>query len=206
MTLMNTVLKMIPYVLSVTGGILVFDFSRKYMHSAGWLDLMDNVAASLLAIPLVFLFYDYSNYLVTRRVRRHQNTSLINTIDGHLFKILTHMKNIIGLPRIEVPMQDLNINYKKLNLEPKYIRALRKELEKMEELLYKSDKIKVLDSQYTQILLLITQELNQILNEYRFHNSTREIARYLETTLSVIDDWFSVTGYTSRRNLKSNPN
>lgn len=176
------------------------------MHSAGWLDLMDNVAASLLAIPLVFLFYDYSNYLVTRRVRRHQNTSLINTIDGHLFKILTHMKNIIGLPRIEVPVQDLNINYKKLNLEPKYIRALRKELEKMEELLYKSDKIKVLDSQYTQILLLITQELNQILNEYRFHNSTREIARYLETTLSVIDDWFSVTGYTSRRNLKSNPN
>ena len=201
---MNVFLKMIPYVLSIVGGVFVFYFSQKYVHSAGWIDLMDNVAASLLAIPLVFLFYDYSNYLVTRRVRRHQHTSLINTVDAHLFKILSHLKNIIGLPRIEVPMQDLNINYKKLDLDVKYIRALRKSLNKMEDLLYKSDKIDVLDAQHTQILSFITQELNQILNEYKFHNSTREIARYLETTLSMIDDWFSATGYTTRKKL--NPN
>ena len=76
----------------------------------------------------------------------------------------------------------------------------------MEELLYKSDKIDVLDSQHTQILSFITQELNQILNEYKFHNSNREIARYIETTLSMIDDWFSATGYTTRKKLQSNPN
>ncbi len=197
---------MIPYVLSIAGGVFVFDFSQKYVHSAGWIDLMDNVAASLLAIPLVFLFYDYSNYLVTRRVHKHQHTALINTLDGHLFKILAQMKNIIGLPRIEVPMQDLNINTRKLNLDKKYIRAIRKQLNQMEDLLYKSDKIDVLDAQHTQILSFITQELNQILNEYRFHNSPREIARYIETTLSMIDDWFSATGYTTRKKLRSNPN
>jgi len=206
MTLMNFVLKTIPYVLSIAGGIFVFDFSRKYLHSSGWIDLMDNVAASLLAIPLVFLFYDYSNFLVTRRVHKHQHTSLINTIDNHLFKVLAQMKNIIGLPRIEVPMQDLNLNYKKLNLDKKYIRAIHKQLNELEELLYKSDKIEVLDSQHTQILSFIVQELNQILNECKFHNSPREIARYLETTLSMIDDWFSATGYTTRRKLQSNPN
>lgn len=75
------------------------------------------------------------------------------------------MKNIIGLARIEVPMQDLNLNYKKLNLDKKYIRAIRKQLNLLEELLYKSDKIEVLDSQYTQILSFIAKELNQILNE-----------------------------------------
>ena len=197
---------MIPYVLSIVGGVFVFYISQKYVHSSGWIDLMDNVSASLLAIPLVFLFYDYSNYLVTRRVHKHQHTSLINIIDGHLFKILAQMKNIIGLPRIEVPMQDLNINPKKLNLDKKYIRSIRKQLNEMEELLYKSDKIDVLDSQHTQILSFITQELNQILNEYRFHNAPREIARYIETTLSMIDDWFSATGYTTRRKLQSNPN
>ncbi|MCQ2572079.1 MAG: hypothetical protein MJ165_03745 [Alphaproteobacteria bacterium] len=100
-----------------------------------------------------------------RRVHKHLHHSLINTIDGHLFKILTQMKNIIGLPRIEVPMQDLNLNYKKLDLDKKYIRAIRKQLNEMEELLYKSDKIDVLDSQHTQILSFITQESNQILNE-----------------------------------------
>jgi len=199
----NILLKMIPYVLSILGGIFVFDFSQKYLHSPGWLDLMDNISASLLAIPLVFLLYDYSNFLVNRRVHKQLHHSLINTIDDHLFKVLTQMKNIIGLPRIEVPMQDLNLNYKKLNLDKKYIRAIHKQLNLLEELLYKSDKIEVLDSQHTQILSFVTQELNQIINEYKFHNSPREIARYLETTLSMIDDWFSATGYTTRKKLKN---
>jgi len=203
MTFGNVLLKMIPYILSIVGGIFVFDFSQKYLHSPGWLDLMDNISASLLAIPLVFLLYDYSNFLVNRRVHKQLHHSLINTIDSHLLKILTQMKNIIGLSRIEVPMQDINLNYKKLNLDKKYIRAIQKQLTQLEELLYKSDKIEVLDSQHTQILSFITQEINQILNEYKFHNSPREIARYVETTLSMIDDWFSATGYTTRKKLQS---
>ena len=204
MTLMNIFLKTIPYVLSIAGGVFVFDFSQRYLHSPGWIDLMDNVAASLLAIPLVFLFYDYSNFLITRRVHKHQHIGVVNTVDGHLFKILAQMKNIIGLPRIEVPMQDLNLNYKKLNLDKKYIRAIRKQLNLLEDLLYKSDKIEVLDPQHTQILSFIAQELNQILNEYKFNNSPREIARYIETTLAMIDDWFSATGYTTRKKLQMN--
>lgn len=206
MVFTNILLKSIPYVLSIAGGVIVFDISQKYLHDAGWIDLMDNVAASLLAIPLVFLFYDYSNFLVTRRVHKHQHNSLINTLDGILFKILTQMKNIIRLPRIEVPMQDINLNYKKLNLDEKYLRSLRRHLNNLEDLLYKSDKIEVLDPQHTQILSFIAQELNQIMNECKYHNSPKEIARYIETTLSMIDDWFYATGYTTRKKLKSNPN
>ena len=203
MSLMNFVLKSIPYVLSVTGGVFVFDFSQDYLQDPNWIDLMNNVAASLLAIPLVFLFYDYSNFLVTRRVHRHQHTSLINNLDGYLFKILAQMKNIIGLTRIEVPMQDINLNYKKLNLDSKYLRNIRKQLNLLEDLLYKSDRIEVLDPQHTQILSFIAQELNQILNECKYHNSPKEIARYIETTLSMIDDWFYATGYSSRKTSKT---
>ena len=202
MTLMNFVLKSIPYVLSVTGGVVVFDLSKDYLHDPNWIDLMNNVAASLLAIPLVFLFYDYSNFLVNRRVHKHQHASIINILDGYLFKVLADMKNIIGLPRIEVPMQDINLNYKKLNLDKKYLHNIRLQLKNLEDLLYKSDKIEVLDPQHTQILSFIAQELNHILNECKYHNSPKEIARYIETTLSVIDDWFYATGYTTRRNLK----
>ena len=94
MNLVNIILKSVPYVLSIAGGIFVFDFSQQYLHDPGWIDLMDNVAASLLAIPLVFLFYDYSNYLITRRVHKHQHTNVINALDDHLFKILAFIKNI----------------------------------------------------------------------------------------------------------------
>ena len=177
----------------------MFDFSQKYLHDPGWIDLMNNVAASLLAIPLVFLFYDYSNYLVTRRMTRHQHAKLINMLDDCLLKILAQMKNIIGLSHIEVPMQDINLNYKKLNLDKRYLRAIERHLDELEEILYKSDKITVLDPQHTQVLSFIAQEINQILNECKYHNSAREIARYLETTLTMIDDWFYATGYAARR-------
>ena len=194
--------KAIPYVLSVAGGVLVFDISQKYMHSPGWIDLMDNVAASLLAIPLVFLFYDYSNYLVTRRVHKSQRSAVVSTVDGFLFKILDQLKRIIKMKHIEVPMQDLNLNYRKMDFDARYIRAINRQLKKMEELLYKSDKIEVLEPQHTQILSFIAQELNQIINECKYHNSPKEIARYVETTLSMIDDWFSATGYTTRRQTR----
>lgn len=199
MRLGNLFLKSIPYVLSIAGGVFVFDFSQDYLHDPSWIDLMNNVAASLLAIPLVFLFYDYSNYLVTRRMNKHQHMKLIGELDGCLMKILAQMKNIIGLTRIEVPMQDINLNYKKLNLDTKYLRAIQNQLNNLEDILYKSDKISVLDPQHTQILSFIAQEINQILNECKYHNSLREIARYIETTLSMIDDWFYATGYTRRR-------
>lgn len=199
MALMHFVLKSIPYVLSIAGGVIVFDLSKDYLHDPNWIDLMNNVAASLLAIPLVFLFYDYSNFLITRRMHKHQHMKIISVLDGYLLKILAEMKNIIGLKHIEVPMQDINLNYKKLNLDAKYIRSIKKQLDNFEDLLYKSDRIEVLDPQHTQILSFIAQELNQILNEYKYHNSPREIARYIETTLSMIDDWFYATGYTTRK-------
>ena len=199
MRLGNLLLKSIPYVLSIAGGVFVFDFAQDYLRDPSWIDLMNNVAASLLAIPLVFLFYDYSNYLVMRRMTKHQHAKLINILDDCLLKILAQMKNIIGLKRIEVPMQDINLNYKKLDLNPQYLRAIKNQLNDLEDILYKSDKISVLDPQHTQILSFVAQELNQILNECKYNNSLREIARYIETTLSIIDDWFYATGYSVRR-------
>ncbi len=202
MNIVHFLLKAIPYILSIAGGIFVFDFSQKYLQDPSWIDLTNNISASLLAIPLVFLFYDYSNFLITRRMKKNLHTNIVNIIDSILFKILDQMKHIINIDHFTVPMQDLNLNYKKLDLDIKYIRAIKKQLLLMENLLYKSDKIEVLDPQHTQILSFIVQELNQILNEYKFHNSPREIARYIETTLSMIDDWFYVTGYTTRKQIK----
>ena len=199
MRLNNLLLKSIPYVLSIAGGIFVFDFSQDYLRDPNWIDLSNNVAASLLSIPLVFLFYEYSNYLVTRRMNKRQHLKLINEVDNCLLKILSQMKNIVGLARIEVPMRDINLNYKTLNVDKKYLRTIRNQLNNLEDILYKYDKISVLDPQHTQILSFIVQELNQILNECKYNNSLREIARYIETTLSIIDDWFYATGYSVRR-------
>ena len=198
----HIVLKSIPYVLSIAGGVFVFYFTQKYLHSPGWIDLMDNISASLLAIPLVFLFYDYSNYLVTRRMKKKLRSNTISTVDGFLFKILAQIKRIIKIKTLDIPIQDLDLNYKKMDFDARYIKSINRQLQQMEELLYKSDKIEILEPQHTQILSFIAQELNQIINECKYHDSPKEIARYLETTLSMIDDWFAATGYTIRRQTR----
>ena len=132
-------------------------------------------------------------------MNKRKHLKLINEVDNCLLKILSQMKNIVGLARIEVPMRDINLNYKTLNVDKKYLRTIRNQLNNLEDILYKSDKISVLDPQHTQILSFIVKELNQILNECKYNNSLREIARYIETTLSIIDDWFYATGYSVRR-------
>lgn len=202
MTFMYIILRSIPYILSIAGGILVFNTSQDYLHDPVWVELMDNVAASLLSIPLVFLFYDYSNFLINRRVHKYQRIAVINTIDDYLFKILNQIKNIAKFERIEIPMGELTLNYRKLDLSPRYFRVIKKQLNLLEDILYKSNKIEALEAQHTQILSFVTQELNQTLNSYQYHNSSKEIARNIETTLAMIDDWFYATGYTTRKKAK----
>ena len=60
--LRDFLLKMIPYVLSIAGGLVLFIVTKDDIHDPSVTDLINNIAASLLSIPLVFLLYDYSNY------------------------------------------------------------------------------------------------------------------------------------------------
>ena len=54
---------------SVAGGIILFTVSLDNVQDPELADLITNISASLLAIPLVFLLYDYTNYRVSRRLQ-----------------------------------------------------------------------------------------------------------------------------------------
>ncbi len=65
-------LKSIPYLLSIAGGAILFLLTKDEIADPSLADLITNMAASLLSIPLVFLLYDYSNYLINRHLRREK--------------------------------------------------------------------------------------------------------------------------------------
>lgn len=67
-------LKMIPYMLSIAGGLALYLLTADNIKNPNLADLINNIAASLLAIPLVFLLYDYSNYRVSRQLKKHWQT------------------------------------------------------------------------------------------------------------------------------------
>lgn len=75
----NVLLKMIPYVLSVAGGVALFVFTMDEIKNPDVTDLINNISASLLSIPVVFLFYDYANYRVSRRLKQNGANNTDNT-------------------------------------------------------------------------------------------------------------------------------
>ena len=58
MSINTILLKSLPYISSVGAGIGVYYLSKYYLPDEQLFDLMTNVSASLLSIPLVFLFYE----------------------------------------------------------------------------------------------------------------------------------------------------
>ncbi len=71
--LRNFLLKSIPYLLSIAGGITLYLVTKDEITDPSLADLVTNMAASLLSIPLVFLLYDYSNYRISRQIKRQKN-------------------------------------------------------------------------------------------------------------------------------------
>ncbi len=68
----NLFLKSIPYLLSITGGAALFLLTKDEISDPELADLVTNMSASLLSIPLVFLLYDYSNYQISRKLKKAQ--------------------------------------------------------------------------------------------------------------------------------------
>ena len=80
--LKNLLLRTIPYLLSVIGGITLFLISLDKVKDPNVSGLIDNIAASLLSIPLVFLLYDYTNYRISKQVNRTLATNITDKVNS----------------------------------------------------------------------------------------------------------------------------
>ena len=85
---------MIPYSLSVAGGLLLFVLTKDNISNENVADLINNIAASLLAIPLVFLLYDYSNSRVSKRLSQTMAQNLGDTINLLVMNLILVMRRI----------------------------------------------------------------------------------------------------------------
>ena len=92
-------LRSLPYLVSIAGGVLLFTVSLDNVHDPAVEGLISNISASLLAIPLVFLLYDYTTTRVSRRLHETLVAGMndkINTIMLHLVLTLRKMLKMRG--------------------------------------------------------------------------------------------------------------
>ena len=93
------IIKTIPYLLAFAGGIVIYLFSIHQIHDDNLTGLISNVAASLIAIPLMFLLYDYSNYKLNRKLNKTLFEGFSFEINSCVLKLLRTLRQVMGVKK-----------------------------------------------------------------------------------------------------------
>lgn len=159
-------------------------------------DLVINVSASLLSIPLVFLLYDYTNSRIANTMKRN----LINSMDD---KLNVLMLNIIGLLResmgVRSKLTTENLNRmliwrapeisRRLKLTPRILVNLHEYHNELDSLLYRDSQNSVLTTEQNRILSALARDMTHLINENKFRHNRHLSAKYIESIMGRILDW-----------------
>ncbi|MDR1337718.1 MAG: hypothetical protein LBJ73_01660 [Rickettsiales bacterium] len=195
MRLSEILLRAVPYVLSFAGGIVIFLISVHVTKDENWIGLLSNVAASLLAIPLIFFFYDYSNYRVSGKVSKTLADSMTFDINSLMLKLLLSLRQAMGIKekftwKSVWKMLNLKAQSIRLRITAQNLDDMRNYRNELDELVHRAVKISVLDPQQIQTIEALVKELSHLINERDIGEVRGRAPRRMENILSLIDDWF----------------
>ena len=203
-SLHDFLLKMIPYVLSIAGGLVLFIVTKDDVHDPNVTDLINNIAASLLSIPLVFLLYDYSNYRVSKQLKKTMADSVGDKINIILLRLTIIIREIIGA-RGKLTfaslnnMGDLGTSYiaARLKITPNTLNRLHAVHDELHNFIYNGANANVLSGDQIQSLSILMHEISQLINEHEFRRNRRVAARYIKNIIGHITDWMDSDAFAS---------
>lgn len=194
--LRDILLKSIPYLLSIAGGVALFLVTIDTVKNPSVVDLMNNISASLLSIPIVFLLYDYSNYRISKELNQSLATSMSSRITALMLGLVMTLRTAAGI-RGKLTLSTLNkmrdISPHRIAPNIKMPPAVRQKLNsyhtELGDVIYKYGKNNILDSASMQNLTGITLDLLHMINEYEFRKNKKAVAKYMVDTFGRIADW-----------------
>lgn len=200
----NFFLKMVPYLLSIIGGVVLFKLTENNIHDEDLAGLVTNIAASLLAIPLVFILYDYSNYLVSRRLNKTMADHMTDKLNVILLNLIIIIRQILGIRKnltfvslnkmADIPASQM---IKKLKITPSQIKDFRIYYNELDSLVYHSTQTDALTNSQVQLLTGLMQELSLLINEYKFRHNRRVAAKYMENIIGKIIEWLDSDAFAA---------
>lgn len=190
------VLRALPYVASILGGVLLFTISLDNIQDPNVADLITNISASLLAIPLVFLLYDYTNSRVSRRLQETMAVNVddrINTLVLHVVLVLRKMLGMRGrttLVNIN-KMQSISEAHiiKKLRMDDKCMGLLHGYYGELENIIYRYGRENVLSTDDLRLLTELGRHISHVVNEHHLRGNRRILARHVKNTIEKVVDW-----------------
>ena len=204
LNLRSFLLKTIPYMLSIAGGWVLFKLTENNVSNENLSDLVNNIAASLLAIPLVFLLYDYSNYLVSNQLNKTMASHTTDKLNIILLNFILIMRQILGV-RSKLTfaslnnMADLSVSKiaLKLKITPAQIKELRIYENQLDVLIDSSVKSNILTNDQIQMLTGLMREVALLINEHNFRHNRHIAAKYIINIIGKIIDWLDSDAFAS---------
>lgn len=189
-------LKSLPYLMSIAGGIILYTGAIDNAPNDNIRDLVINVSASLLSIPLVFLLYDYTNSRIANQMKKALINSTADKINILTLNLILVLRDMMGV-RSKLNQENLNRMLtwrapeisRRLKIKPKHMHALHEYHNDLDNILYRSGQNDILAPDHIQILTGIARDMTHLINENKFHRSKHMSAKYTENIMTRILDW-----------------
>lgn len=182
--------------MSIAGGVILYTGAIDNAPNENLRDLVINVSASLLSIPLVFLLYDYTNSRVTHQMRRHMANSMTDRLNSLMLNIVYTLRSALAI-RGKLTTESLNrmlilrsaeISHR-LKITPKILNDMRSLHNDLDTLLYHNGSANVLTDEQMQILTALSRDMTRLINENKFHRNSHLSSRFLESLMGHMLDW-----------------
>ncbi len=192
----NLLLKTVPYVLSIAGGITIYIICADNVHNPNMADLINNISASLLAIPVVFLLYDYSNSRISRQMSRDMQKTMsdkVNIIMFNIIMLLRQMMSVRGKLTLNGMNKMLGWDVAKIRvrlaMRPVHITQMHEYHKMLDDFVYRASNAQVFSAEQLHLLSDIAHEMMRMTNTYKFRRDTNIAAKHLAIIMEKIMDW-----------------
>ena len=182
--------------ISIAGGVILFSVSLDNVHDPAVEGLISNISASLLAIPLVFLLYDYTTTRVSRRLHETLVAGMndkINTIMLHLVLTLRKMLKMRGrLTHLGILSMrnwtEARISHQ-MQIRGEYIDLMRQYYEELENLILGFGKENAMSPEQVRMLSALARDMSRLVAMHRLGGNRRIVARHIRNVITEINDW-----------------
>ena len=195
---------MIPYLLSIAGGIVLFKLTENNIHDPNLSDLINNIAASLLAIPLVFLLYDYSNYRVSSQLNKTMASHITDKTNIILLNVIIITRQILDIKKKltfttlnQMGNMSLSKITNKLKITKKQLDDLRTYCNELDDVVNSSTKNSILTPDQIQVITGLIRDMSLLINEHNFRHNKRIAAKYIENIIGKIIDWLDSDAFAA---------
>ena len=189
-------LKSLPYLMSIAGGIVLYTGAIDNAPNANIRDLVINVSASLLSIPLVFLLYDYTNSRIANQMKRTMMNSMTDKLNVLMLNIIVLLRESMGV-RGKLGTENLNRMLiwrapeisKRIKITSRILNKFQEYHNDLDNLLYRNGQVSVLNTEQAQILAGLARDMTHFINENKFRRNRHLSAKYTESMMGRILDW-----------------